>query len=489
MSRQLLEFDIPWHTIDGNIGGIILEVALVVWCFVGLMVVCDEYLVPALETLCRRWSVPEDVAGATFMALGSAAPELIISTVTVVQDQMNGSDALSFGVSTVIGSGMMAFTCIPGMCCFATEGEVVLKRRPLLRDIVFYFACVLVLLSVIWDGVVTMQKSVILVAIYVVYLLTVIFGKPVRKTYRKCTAGPENVAGCNLEEGLIQGASQDGAGASRSDRDKSILSEPTSESQAPAGSAPPMPTDEPRIGGIQEVWTTPTATKSEDAEDGRAGCCHGVKSALGHLAHIFNWPVHILLKITCPPAGEDEPWENFYGPAVIITFSWVGLFSFVISSIIERWVAISGVNRAIFGLLLVSTAAQVPDAVESYAVTKNGYGSMALANALGSQVINVAVGLGVPWCITCNRNEMNLQTDLDVAAVAMLVVIVATIAIFFFNGYCSGDEWKASLSRKKAKWFFLAYVVAITGWLGAMVAMGKLQDTGAEDTGAEEENP
>jgi hypothetical protein len=40
---------------------------------------------PALETLCVRWMVSEDVAGATFMAIGSAAPEIVINMIAVVR--------------------------------------------------------------------------------------------------------------------------------------------------------------------------------------------------------------------------------------------------------------------------------------------------------------------------------------------------------------------------------------------------------------------
>ena len=36
----------------------------------------------SLETLCVRWNVREDVAGASFMAFGSAAPEIIINAVS-----------------------------------------------------------------------------------------------------------------------------------------------------------------------------------------------------------------------------------------------------------------------------------------------------------------------------------------------------------------------------------------------------------------------
>ena len=39
--------------------------------FWGLAAVCEEYFVPSLNILCEELNIPDDVAGATFMAAGS----------------------------------------------------------------------------------------------------------------------------------------------------------------------------------------------------------------------------------------------------------------------------------------------------------------------------------------------------------------------------------------------------------------------------------
>lgn len=55
--------------------------------------------VPALEVLTETLDVPEDVAGATFMAAGGSAPELFTSFIgTFIAD----SDV---GFGTIVGSG------------------------------------------------------------------------------------------------------------------------------------------------------------------------------------------------------------------------------------------------------------------------------------------------------------------------------------------------------------------------------------------------
>src|SRR4051812_41757233 len=46
---------IDWHPM-----GIMFEIFLLAYAFLGLAIVCDRYLVPALETLCVRWKIRED---------------------------------------------------------------------------------------------------------------------------------------------------------------------------------------------------------------------------------------------------------------------------------------------------------------------------------------------------------------------------------------------------------------------------------------------
>jgi hypothetical protein len=45
--------------VDGGAGGVILEFVLFFYCFVGLAIVCDDYLVVSLETLVQKWGINE----------------------------------------------------------------------------------------------------------------------------------------------------------------------------------------------------------------------------------------------------------------------------------------------------------------------------------------------------------------------------------------------------------------------------------------------
>merc|ERR1719428_1662421 len=102
--------------------------------FKALGVVCDKYFCPALEVIVERLQLSPDVAGATFMAAGSSAPELCTSLVATFLIVNSG------GVGTIIGSAIFNILVIVGI-----TGVVACKDQtldiwwyPLTRDTTFY---------------------------------------------------------------------------------------------------------------------------------------------------------------------------------------------------------------------------------------------------------------------------------------------------------------------------------------------------------------
>jgi len=64
----------PWL----KYGGFIIVVIIMMICFWGLALVCDHYFCSALMILCEDKGIPENVAGATIMAIGTSAADLMI---------------------------------------------------------------------------------------------------------------------------------------------------------------------------------------------------------------------------------------------------------------------------------------------------------------------------------------------------------------------------------------------------------------------------
>lgn len=68
-------------------GAVIINFAVAFYMFWAIAIVCDDYFVPCLEIICDKMGLQSDVAGATFMALGSSAPELFASVIGELRRQ------------------------------------------------------------------------------------------------------------------------------------------------------------------------------------------------------------------------------------------------------------------------------------------------------------------------------------------------------------------------------------------------------------------
>lgn len=51
------------------------------------------------------------------------------------------------------------------------------------------------------------------------------------------------------------------------------------------------------------------------------------------------------------------------------------------------------------GLVVVAAGTSIPDALSSILVARDGYGDMAVSNAIGSNVFDINLGLGAPFLL------------------------------------------------------------------------------------------
>ncbi|XP_066535544.1 sodium/potassium/calcium exchanger 3 [Hoplias malabaricus] len=146
-------------------GAVALHVVGAMYMFYALALVCDDYFVPSLEKICERLHLSEDVAGATFMAAGSSAPELFTSVIGVF---ITKGDV---GVGTIVGSAVFNVLCIIGVCGIFAGQAVRLSRWTLMRDSSYYTISVATLIVFIYDEKVTWWESLVLILMYLVYIL------------------------------------------------------------------------------------------------------------------------------------------------------------------------------------------------------------------------------------------------------------------------------------------------------------------------------
>ncbi|NWW56416.1 NCKX1 protein, partial [Ifrita kowaldi] len=147
-------------------GWVVLHIFGIMYVFVALAIVCDEYFVPALGVITEKLQISEDVAGATFMAAGGSAPELFTSLIGVFISHSN------VGIGTIVGSAVFNILFVIGTCALFSREILHLTWWPLFRDISFYIVDLLMLILFFLDSVIDWWESLLLLTAYATYVFT-----------------------------------------------------------------------------------------------------------------------------------------------------------------------------------------------------------------------------------------------------------------------------------------------------------------------------
>lgn len=145
-------------------GWVVLHIIGMVYMFVALAIVCDEFFVPALGVITNKLKISDDVAGATFMAAGGSAPELFTSLIGVFIAHSN------VGIGTIVGSAVFNILFVIGMCAIFSKEMLRLTWWPLFRDVSFYILDLVMLIVFFLDSTIMWWESVMLVSGYVFYV-------------------------------------------------------------------------------------------------------------------------------------------------------------------------------------------------------------------------------------------------------------------------------------------------------------------------------
>ena len=114
--------------------------------------------------------------------------------------------------------------------------------------------------------------------------------------------------------------------------------------------------------------------------------------------HVLSLPWRYAFYVTIPNCAAQR-FENWYPATFVASLSWISVISYLMVSWAARIGCIIGIPQVVMGTLVVAAGTSIPDALGSIAVAKIGEGDMAVANAVGSNVFDIWLGLGLPWLI------------------------------------------------------------------------------------------
>ncbi|XP_034050140.1 sodium/potassium/calcium exchanger 5 [Thalassophryne amazonica] len=391
-------------------GGLVLYFMLIFYMLLAISFVCDDYFLPSLEVISERLGLSQDVAGATFMAAGSSAPELVTAFLGVFVTKGD------IGVSTIVGSAVYNLLGICAACGLLASVAGHLTCWPLFRDCLAYGISVAAVISIIADNKVYWYDAACLLLVYSVYIVVLCFDLRIsefvlRKLSPCCTClstGSEE----HTEKQPLTGWKDDTTLRvhSFSRTDSGIFQEDSGYSHLSLS-----------LHGLNEI--------PEDHESVFAVPENDLKRILW----VLSLPVILLLFLTVPDCRRRF-WKQWFMITFFMSAVWISGFTYVLVWMVTVVGETLGIPDTVMGLTLLAAGTSIPDTVASVMVAREGKADMAMSNIVGSNVFDMLC-LGLPWFIktafvdTHNPVEVNSNGLVSISITLLLSIVFLFVAV------------------------------------------------------------
>jgi cation:H+ antiporter len=143
--------------------------------------------------------------------------------------------------------------------------------------------------------------------------------------------------------------------------------------------------------------------------------------------------------------GKFVPKEEFeYVPtkkAVFYTGIGIGGIALSADIMVRSTVHITtslGISEALFSLIIIAIATSIPDLFVSVEAARKGMGSLAVSNAVGSNIFDILAGIGLPFSFVA---ATHVYGNIGLSAIYLLVSVFVFLGVIMF---------RKSLGKKEA---------------------------------------
>ncbi|KAM7533106.1 hypothetical protein Aperf_G00000120527 [Anoplocephala perfoliata] len=437
-------------------GLVIFHIFAAAYMFLALAVVCDEYFIPCLEVICDVLRLQPDVAGATFMAAGSSAPELATTLVGVLIARDD------IGLGAVVGSADFNVMFVTSVCALFSKEVIYLNWWPLVRDCLFYLISIILLVIVIVDEKVYWYEALILLIFYGIYVGLMYFNRRLDTLLNAWCLSHRNFCPRVLHDELSSAeiaAQSSGKFGGKYDPETVGLHS----SEAPMANYSRLDAEESESmihlnqhevmtgGTLQNDPETAVAPIQEpkshnDNTDNQtfAQMCLAPlafppkgTSIMKWLYFILIWPIRFCLCLTTPDCRYPR-WRRWQGHwiAFIVSCFWIGVFTIFMMWMITVIGVTLGIPDTIMGLTFIAAGSSVPDAITSVIVVREGEGDMAISNAVGSNIFDILICMGFPWLLRTMflRGPVEIYSEgLTYATLTLFITVLILLGATHLN--------------------------------------------------------
>lgn len=170
------------------------------------------------------------------------------------------------------------------------------------------------------------------------------------------------------------------------------------------------------------------------------------------------YPIHYMCRLTIPDC-RTEKYRNWYPFTFMVSMIWISFYSYFMVWMITIIGSTLGIPDTVMGLTFVAAGVSVPDALSSIAVIKEGHGDMAVSNAIGSNVFDILICLGLPWFIQTAIIQPGSHVNVYSKGLTYSTLsLLSTVAFLLVATHLNG--WK--LDKKLGIVLMIWYLVFIT---------------------------
>lgn len=188
----------------------------------------------------------------------------------------------------------------------------------------------------------------------------------------------------------------------------------------------------------------------------------GRKHPIKLIQKALNAPLDLLLGLI--PDVEKKP--SWTIPVFIFSLAVIGYASFWLVLAAEAMALVLNIPTAIIALTILAGGTSIPEVISSAIVSKQGRGDMAIANAIGSNIFDIVMSLGLPLMIyIILKGELVIPAS-DAKSLNYSILLLF-VSLIFVVGFLAALRFKAT---KTFGWTLIAtYAVYVWAAYSGMV--------------------
>ncbi|TNN64355.1 Sodium/potassium/calcium exchanger 2 [Liparis tanakae] len=431
---------------DRRQGYVFFHMFGMLYMFIALAIVCDEFFVPALTVITEKLQISDDVAGATFMAAGGSAPELFTSVIGVFVSHSN------VGIGTIVGSAVFNILFVIGMCALFSKEVLNLTWWPLFRDVSFYIVGLLMLIYFFLDNEITFGESLSLLSCYTCYVTFMKFNAKVEYLI-KSLLGSNQVDEVETAPPKVNEPAGD-------DENKLMVSPVQVMCLCLRIFTVCYDKNIPNSSNVA-VEVTPPMNGSVGGEEGEEEEDEDQPLSLAwpdtnrkRITYLIIMPIVFPLWLTLPDVRRETS-ERFFPVTFLGSISWIAFFSYLMVWWAHQVGETFWITEEIMGLTILAAGTSIPDLITSVIVARKGLGDMAVSSSVGSNIFDITVGLPFPWLV---YNILNDFKPVEVSSNGLFCAIVLLfIMLLFVITSIAACNWR--MSKVLGLFMFVLYFV------------------------------